>query len=617
MSRFAIVCALVSAAIPARAAEPAGPVPPAEARAAAAKALELVQHSQAVAVGKENCGSCHHQLLPELAFDLARGRGVPFDGAAAREVTAQTFGLLKDLDAVVQGYDHIDVVFEGWLLVAAHAAGVPPSPSTEAVAQFVAGRQLPDGSWRTMDARPPQSHSRFTVTAVCARAVDLYLPAGLKDEKAARLRKAREWLLAADARTTEDLTFRLLGLVWAGADAGTRANAARQLVGRQQADGGWGQLTGRGSDAYSTGEALYALHQAGAGADDAAVRKGLRYLLTTQNPDGSWRVRTRLHPPAMMSPPYFGSEFPHGRNQFISAMGTTWAAAALMLATPGAADQARPPAPDVAPAAVPAWARVALSGTAAELEKLLDGGLKPGAATAAGTTALMLAARDPAKVKLLLARGADVNARAASGYTALVVAARHGSNAEVVKLLLKAGAKPEAGPGMAVKNDASAVFNAVTAGDLESVQALLDAGAKPGSRMNVLGRMPYTPLTYATASGNAAVAEVLIGRGADPNETGPDGFSLLSYAAVTNHVDVVKLLAARGAKVNAADGEGMTPLLYAASIDFGDTAVADALLAAGADPGVKTPTGQTALDLAKQYDHPGLAARLAGKAPGK
>ena len=58
-------------------------------------------------------------------------------------------------------------------------------------------------------------------------------------------------------------------------------------------------------------------------------------------------------------------------------------------------------------------------------------GLSPNAPTTAGkTTALMMVAGDPAKLRLLLDRGADVNARAASGFTALMVAAQYGGSAD-------------------------------------------------------------------------------------------------------------------------------------------------------------------------------------------
>src|SRR5262249_10536234 len=128
---------------------------------------------------------------------------------------------------------------------------------------------------------------------------------------------------------------------------------------------------------------------------------------------------------------------------------------------------------EIAPAEQAEWVHVALNGSAADLKKLLDAGMKPDAKTAEGTSALMLAARDIEKMKLLLARGADVNAHATTGITPLMVAARFKGNAEVVRLLLKHGAKPNTDKGIEVTNDASALFFAVMGGDTQSVAALL------------------------------------------------------------------------------------------------------------------------------------------------
>jgi hypothetical protein len=56
--------------------------------------------------------------------------------------------------------------------------------------------------------------------------------------------------------------------------------------------------------------------------------KRVDFLLRTQRPDGSWWVRSRAFP----IQPYKESGFPHGKDQWISAAGTRWAAMALSLA---------------------------------------------------------------------------------------------------------------------------------------------------------------------------------------------------------------------------------------------------------------------------------------------
>ena len=590
------------------------PVADVDLKASSAKAIKLIQQSQVVWSKKESCSSCHHQLLPEIPIRLARERGVPVDEKVASETTTNTFAYLKDLEMAVQGYDYIDVLFDGWLLVAGRTAGLRPNLTTSASAQFIASRQLSDGSWPTVDVRPPQSHSPFTTTAVCAQAVRNYLPPQFKNEKASRLRRAHDWLSKATPLTTEDRVYQLLGLDWTGADRAAIQKVAKKLLDQQREDGGWAQLTSMASDSYATGQVLAALREsAGITANDAAYQRGLRFLLSTQQADGSWRVGSRLHPPAPVSPPYFETGFPYQHDQFISAMGTSWAAAALLHALPVTADKKlKQPSLEIAPADQPAWVDVALNGTAADLKKLLDGGMKPDAKSASGTTALMFAARDIEKIKLLVERGANVNAQAASGINALMVASRYRGNVEAVRLLLSKGARPNAEKGTEIRNDATALFFAVMAGDIQTVAALIDAGARAGDKMKVLGRFTQTPLFYATFL-ETPLVEYLIGKGGNPNEVDDDGISLLSWATLANNTRMVEVLLARGAKVNLTDKHGMTALSYAASIDYGDSRVMEKLLAAGADVTAKNKQGLTALELAKNYRHQALANLLTGK----
>jgi squalene cyclase len=121
---------------------------------------------------------------------------------------------------------------------------------------------------------------------------------------------------------------KVLGLAWAKADSPALKEAARRLAADQRTDGGWSQLSTLGTDAYATGMALFALHEANAlKPADAAYQRGVAFLVGTQNPDGSWHVKSR----ALGFQPYFESGYPHGHDQWISAAGGAWATAALAL----------------------------------------------------------------------------------------------------------------------------------------------------------------------------------------------------------------------------------------------------------------------------------------------
>ncbi len=120
----------------------------------------------------------------------------------------------------------------------------------------------------------------------------------------------------------------LLGLKWAGAVSGFASDGIRRLELAQNPDGGWSQTPSLPSDAYATGQVLYTLHELGVSAGNSAYRRGIEYLLRTQRDDGSWRVRSR----APKIQPYFESGFPYGPDQWISSIGTAWAAMGLSFA---------------------------------------------------------------------------------------------------------------------------------------------------------------------------------------------------------------------------------------------------------------------------------------------
>lgn len=295
---------------------------------AARRAIALLQESQKISYRKLGCPTCHHQYLPALAFRSAREHGVSVNDTIARADALTAFDY-TDLDRAVQ-YTHViePSMNDAFSLISAHAAGLRPNLVTAVYARLIAGRQLPDGTWDSFHQRPPQVYSRFTHTAIALRAIQLYSHPTARADTRIRVQRARAWLVANSPKGTEELTFQMLGLHWAGGDRASVEEAARSLLSIQQADGGWNSLDGRASDAYSTGEALVALYDAaGVGASDSAWQRGIEFLLRAQMPDGSWHVSSRLFGP--VSPPYIDTGYPYGHDQFISAMGASWAVMAL------------------------------------------------------------------------------------------------------------------------------------------------------------------------------------------------------------------------------------------------------------------------------------------------
>ncbi len=606
---FAVLCSIAVAR--------AGDTSAARIQEAATKAVSLIQTSQKTWYTKQRCVSCHQQVFPALAFRVAREHGIRVDEQAAHSDAAAAFGYFSKLERAVE-YTHIidPALDDGYSLIAANAAGMRPSLVTAVYARLIAARQEADGHWETFDERPPESYSPFTATAVSLRAILLYAHSSQKSDTDARAARARAWFLSHQAHATEERVYQLLGLSWAAADHATLAKLARELAAMQQADGGWGSLDGRLSDAYSTGQALLVLHEVGGVAiTDPAWRRGIEYLLNTQAPDGSWHVVSRLHPPAPVSPPYFETGHPYGHDQFISAMGGSLAVMALATAL----GPVKPVAPvhltEAEPNGIEPWAETLLFGSPADVKKLLDGGFDPNSATkTGGITALMLAAPDVEKMKLLIDRGANADARSNDRFSALLVSAQYPGSSAAMNLLLDHGAKVRLpkGQGAATFN-AFPTFLATFSGNADMVARLHQAGDRVDDKMTVLGMFPSTPMLELATTNRTSSVRALLDAGAKVDEADNDGITVLSWAAIANRADMARLLIERGADVNHVDKNGMTPLLYAASIDFGDSSMIDLLLKSGARASARTKSGKTALDLARTYQHTHLLASLEGE----
>ncbi|HSI63204.1 MAG TPA: hypothetical protein VLE43_08790, partial [Candidatus Saccharimonadia bacterium] len=99
---------------------------------------------------------------------------------------------------------------------------------------------------------------------------------------------------SAPGKTVQTLVLHLMIAHRFGAPE--KAKALRgELLARQNADGGWSWWKeNKMSDAFATGQALYALGSTGSDGSDPAVGHAWRFLIQTQGKDGSWEVPQKL-----------------------------------------------------------------------------------------------------------------------------------------------------------------------------------------------------------------------------------------------------------------------------------------------------------------------------------
>lgn len=303
-----------------------------ELKPAVERSVALLETTSSQFLVNGGCASCHHQNVTDFVVSAARTKGIQVDEKAAAErqkLYKAFFGsagpmLLERMDTP----DAPDLPL--YSLAALAATGYAPDRMIDALLVNVAAQQLSDGRWHMgVVARPPMEDGDIFRTALGIRALTFYGPPGRAAEMKQPIEKAQKWLASATTLTTGDRNMQLLGLRWAGASERDLQKFAKAIIAQQRPGGGWAQRAELQSDAYATGQSLYALAAgAGVAANSAPYQKGVKYLLATQHADGSWYVRSR----APKFQPYFESGFPYGHDQWISSMATGWAAAALALA---------------------------------------------------------------------------------------------------------------------------------------------------------------------------------------------------------------------------------------------------------------------------------------------
>ncbi|HEY4313286.1 MAG TPA: prenyltransferase/squalene oxidase repeat-containing protein [Pirellulales bacterium] len=249
---------------------------------------------------EHKCVSCHHAALTVWSLREAKLKGYAIDDPLLTELT-KWVAESGDGKTGVPRPENIPRAFNEKAVSLAVALAADPQPDAIAEAGVktllttVKGDQTENGSWASWpETRPPMfghSDERATLFATLA----LLPAAAANDESAIAGRdKAIRWLV--DTPTDNDpqsITMRVV--LWRKLE---RPAAEWQpwvdaIAKRQNADGGWSQTAELASDAWATGQSLYALAAAGFDSHDPVIMRGQGFLVATQRDDGSWPMISR------------------------------------------------------------------------------------------------------------------------------------------------------------------------------------------------------------------------------------------------------------------------------------------------------------------------------------
>jgi hypothetical protein len=276
------------------------------------------------------CAECHHAPFTIWALNEGKKQGYAVDEKALADLTA--WAVAKDLPArTVAKPEQIELNEAPLLLALGLEAGdakATPDGLKKLLASLLSD-QGQDGSWKLSYEFRPIGSSPETLTTLALLALSAPNAPDMGPEGKAALEKGLKWLRAADA-DDEPQTAALRLILWRrlGLLATEWEPLVNKLRGAQNADGGWGQTREAKSDAYATGQALYALAEAEAKPGDEAVRKGQSFLATTQREDGAWAMVSRAimrdgKPPKNLEP--------------ITHAGSAWAVLGLVRSSPDVA----------------------------------------------------------------------------------------------------------------------------------------------------------------------------------------------------------------------------------------------------------------------------------------
>jgi squalene-hopene cyclase-like protein len=293
------------------------------------RGLAYVEGKSMAWLRQRKCASCHHVPMMVWAQRDARLRGFKIDDKAMQEATdfllaADNRGNVVPSPAEPERPGNPFSLMSAYTILAFRDGGKSPEPAAQEImkkaAAHVLAKQQADGSWKRFEGRAPIMDLQEPATLLAAHVLDPQPKAG--SDAAAKAARLREWLTANSKGESQT------ALSWRIMLGHERKASVELLLKRQNADGGWSQVKEMASDAYATGQAMYALlSRGGVDRNAPAIIKARDFLLKTQKPDGSWAMTSR--------PPNNGAgKTGAGNLEPITVAGSAWAVLGLLQRLP-------------------------------------------------------------------------------------------------------------------------------------------------------------------------------------------------------------------------------------------------------------------------------------------
>ncbi|MDZ4858382.1 MAG: prenyltransferase/squalene oxidase repeat-containing protein [Candidatus Hydrogenedentes bacterium] len=258
-------------------------------RPAIEKGILFVQNEGLRWKKEYDCASCHHVPMAIWTLNEAKSFGFTINEVALTEMTHWVL-TEDDQGKIIPADGRNQVTLAAAYTTLGVTAG-NANPALKAMTDHLVSQQGEDGSWTCL----PEGIKPILADSVAGSLLtQIALRSAAFPELEPAIAKADAWLSAQPV--PDDAQRRALILLLAarkGAEPAALVPLMDAIVDHQNPDGGWSQAPEMPSDAYATGQALYALASARCGNRHPASARAIAFLLQTQREDGSWPMTSR------------------------------------------------------------------------------------------------------------------------------------------------------------------------------------------------------------------------------------------------------------------------------------------------------------------------------------
>ncbi len=274
------------------------------------RAIGYLQTETVAWASTRKCAACHHAAMGLWALGEADRRGYAVDKTYVADMVEAALGSRDKMMAAslvpnpalppdtrpLAGGLNMGQVFMAVAAQSLSSLGDGQKESIRWIADEAVKKQREDGSWEFFLRQPPVTESQASNAVWITMALQGVAGEPVPESRQVAIQKGSAWLAGAAKENFQDVVLDVVLASRAGKSREEMQGLIDKVLAQQRPDGGWAQLAEMPSDAFATGQSLYALSLVGYRAEQPEIARAIDFLVSTQAADGSWPMTSRSTP---------------------------------------------------------------------------------------------------------------------------------------------------------------------------------------------------------------------------------------------------------------------------------------------------------------------------------